>query len=153
MLFWFTCCVAVLHVSFAACFLRWCFNLFFTGNLAHLQFSSQWLEVSISRCFWHFLHCIHFTSSWSIPFCLNNTEEKHNRSQQYYTSQQKTTEDVSLSSFEPSHRAPETQGYCWNGQVCGSDQASVNGGRGISGMAVPESMAALLVLYILSHMF
>lgn len=44
-------------------------------------------------------------------------------------------------------------GYCWNGQVCGSDQASVNGGRGISGMAVPESMAALLVLYILSHMF
>ncbi len=66
----------------------------------------------------------------------------------------KTTEGVNLSSFfSASPQAQKhAQGYCWNGQACVSDQASVNGGRG-SGIAVPESMAALLVLYILSHMF
>lgn len=45
-------------------------------------------------------------------------------------------------------------GFCWNGQICVPDQASVNAGRGVHGtIAMPESMAALLVMYILSHMF
>ena len=52
-------------------------------------------------------------------------------------------------------RSPKLhQGFCWNGQICVPDQASVNAGRGVHGtIAMPESMAALLVMYILSHMF
>ena len=57
-------------------------------------------------------------------------------------------------SLKPKRSCKLHQGFCWNGQICVPDQASVNAGRGVHGTsAMPESMAALLVMYILSHIF